>query len=195
MRKRLTMLVRGKRVALVCRAGYLATSGLGSAIDAADVVMRVNWRYPITADPVHVGARTDAIYHGLRNAEEMRAYSAQSGIPAFRVDKDLRCAMTIQAETDPQRLRPTTGLVAIADLLRCGAREVLTYGLDCYASDTYADTGEPWVAFKEHSVGKSGWTHSAALERTIAAGLVTDPRVVPDARLTGVLATEVTACA
>ena len=59
-------LVRGRSVALVGRAGYLTGSALGAEIDAADVVVRVNWRLPIPRPQVvDTGARTDLIYHGM----------------------------------------------------------------------------------------------------------------------------------
>ncbi len=64
--------LRGKRVALVCPAGYLADENKGPEIDAHDVIVRANSYESQEVDPVY-GTRTDVLYATLGKCMERAA--------------------------------------------------------------------------------------------------------------------------
>jgi hypothetical protein len=173
------MPVRGLSVAVVGRAASLAGSGNGAEIDAADVVVRVNWALPLEGAPEDIGTRTDLVYycggcHGQRDAAKTH------GVAAMPVDKALRSRIARY----PKLVRATTGVVAVFDALRSGAREVRAFGFDFYRSG-YVSPAPPWDGKKVAT-----WRHDAAEDRRILQALWRrDKRFRPDATLAAALRT------
>ena len=64
----LLSLVKGKRVALVGPAPYLAEHEVGSLIDNYDIVCRMNDIIPAPSLQEHYGSRTDILFHNLGSA-------------------------------------------------------------------------------------------------------------------------------
>jgi hypothetical protein len=163
----------GKVVAVVGRAASLIGSGSGAAIDACDVVVRVNWMLPLEGPAVDVGTRTDVVYFcagclGQRTAAQSR------GVCAVAVDKKLRKRIAQTSGFDYRLFRPTTGVVAIYDAVQAGARMVRTFGFDLYRSG-YATPAPPWMG---KSVKK--WQHSKEQDLVLLRRLRTTPRVTLD---------------
>jgi hypothetical protein len=165
----------GKAVAIVGRAASLIGSGNGAAIDACDYVVRVNWMVPLEGPPEDVGTRTGLIYycrgcHGQKDAADV------AGVPRLRVDKKLRKRISRR----PRKVRPTTGVVAIYDALRSGARRVHAFGFDFYAS-AYAAPAPPWMGKPENI---KPWVHDAGEDRRMLKTLLqSERRFRPDPTL------------
>lgn len=173
--------VRGRSVAIVGRAGTLAGSGSGAAIDEADVVVRVNWTLPLNAPAEDVGARTDVLYYCAGCLGQKDAAEA-AGVTAIKVDKALRRALAKQSRRSPKRYRPNTGVVAIFDALESGAARVMAFGFDFYRSGVVSPTA-PWNGDK---VAK--WRHDQGEDRRLLRRLLhTNRSFCPDATLTAAL--------
>lgn len=169
--------VRGRTVAVVGRAASLSGSGNGEAIDACDVVVRVNWSLPVEGDPADVGTRTDVLYY-CAGCNGQKAAAQGAGVRAVKVDKALRKAIAHM----PAKVRPTTGVVAVFDALASGAATVLAFGFDLYAT-SYVAPAPPWSG---HKVAR--WRHDMREDRRLLRSLLADPRFVPDAILRKALA-------
>jgi hypothetical protein len=166
---------KGKTVAIVGRAASLIGAGNGAAIDACDYVVRVNWMVPLEGDPKDIGTRTDLIYYCLGCHGQKDAADA-AGVPRRHVDKKLRKRIAKK----PKKVRPTTGVVAIYDALRSGARRVHAFGFDFYAS-AYAAPATPWMG-KPESLKR--WSHDAGEDRRMLRTLLqSERRFRPDPTL------------
>lgn len=175
-------LVEGKTVAVVGRAASLIGSGNGPAIDACEVVVRVNWTLPPAGDAADIGSRTDLLYH-CAGCEEQSASAAAAGVPTQSVDRALRKKLARASGASPRQFRPTTGVVAIHHALQAGAEQVSAFGFDVYTTG-YVDTGPPPGP---RPVGQ--WQHSAGQERRLLRMLSErEPRFRPDATLIEALA-------
>jgi len=170
-------LVEGKRVAIVGRAGSILGTGHGAAIDAADLVVRINWVLPIPPEQAaDVGTRTDLVYH-CRRARTARTTAKDLGVSTLRVSGKLRKAAAKKYFKRPKAFRPTTGLMAALEALAGGASEVALYGFDCFRSG-HVQEREP--AGDDYS-GPLGWAHNPEEERLIWRRLFRKaPRLKPD---------------
>lgn len=135
----------GRDVALVGNARSLAEKRLGAAIDAADIVIRIN-RAPMPAAASH-GARTDwlGLATGIPAAELARI---RPGRILWMSHKRKRLPWAVAASpgfylhplADWASLRdtlgapPTTGLMLIDMLSQSQAKSVTLYGFDFFAS-------------------------------------------------------------
>lgn len=173
----------GRAVAVVGRAASLLDYQHGAAIDAADLVVRIHWDLPLSGPVDKVGTRTDMIYCAGNWMEQVAGKEAP-GICYRVVDHKLRKAIAREYGFDATRYRPTTGVVAIFDALRHGARTVRAFGFDFYATG-YAMPAAPhnpqWVA-------RRGWSHHYGNDRVILTRLRNqEKRFRPDTHLRGLL--------
>jgi hypothetical protein len=141
--------VRGRRVALVGPSRSIGGSGYGPAIDAHDLVVRINHGWPISERlRPDLGRRLDILYHccnGDRPVERVFA----TGIDrlrwaCFEDGLDHRRLLDRCSDTSVESLDvtdvyvdlrrdlgtfPNTGLVAIHHLLSAGAARVALFGM------------------------------------------------------------------
>lgn len=163
----------GKRVAVVGRASGLGTSGQGAAIDACDLVVRVNWVLPLISAPEHIGSRTDVIYHAV-SGKEVKAAAVAAGVPLVQVDRRFRKRLA----RIRRGYRPTSGIVAIFDALRCGAAAVHAFGFDFYATG-YVEPGDTGAGRRVRKRPLK-WKHDAPTDLKLTRRLLAEPRFHPD---------------
>ena len=128
-------LVKGKRVAIVGRAGSIVGTGNGPAIDAADVVIRINWLLPTL--PEHtpdMGERTDLVYTCSR-CRTARRLAVAAGVRTHRISSGLRSRVSRQFFPKRKDYRVSTGLLCAVQCIRYGAARVELYGFDCQRSE------------------------------------------------------------
>ena len=135
----------GKQVALVGNARALSDQRHGAAIDAADLVMRIN-RAPMTAADSH-GTRTDWLALAVRlpradrerldprrilwmSPKRKRLDWATARSPGFYLHPLADCRALAQALGAP----PSTGIMAIELLLRARVASLTLYGFDFFVS-------------------------------------------------------------
>ena len=137
--------LRGKSVALVGNARALADTAQGAAIDAADLVIRIN-RAPMPSAASH-GSRTDWLALAVRLDDRDRDRIAPTRIlwmSPKRKRLDWQTATSpgfyLHPQADYQALRqrleapPTTGAMMIALLLRSELARLDLFGFDFFAS-------------------------------------------------------------
>ena len=135
----------GKRVALIGNARSLAAGEHGAAIDAADLVIRMN-SAPIPSPRSH-GSRTDWLAVSMPPEAALLAARAPARVLWMtRKRKRLPYGLTrrqgfylnrrarAQALADRLGAPPTTGLMLIDLLARSAVAEVSLYGFDFFAS-------------------------------------------------------------
>lgn len=128
-------LVSGRHVAIVGRAGSIVGTGNGPAIDAADVVIRINWLLPTL--PEHtpdMGERTDLVYTCSR-CRTARKLAEEHGVPFHRISGGLRSKVSRQFFPKRKDYRVTTGLLCAVQCVRYGAARVELYGFDLMQSE------------------------------------------------------------
>lgn len=135
----------GKRVALIGNARSLSATSHGAAIDAADLVIRMN-SAPIPSPQSH-GTRTDWLAVSMPPDAALLAARAPARVlwmtrkrkrlpyrltrrPGFYLNRRSEA----QALADRLGAPPTTGLMLIDLLARSSAAEVSLYGFDFFAS-------------------------------------------------------------
>ncbi|MDP5306600.1 glycosyltransferase family 29 protein [Paracoccus spongiarum] len=169
----------GKRVALIGNARALADSDHGAAIDAADLVIRIN-RAPMPAAASH-GTRTDWLGLAMRLSDGDRARIGASRVlwmSPKRKRLDWQTAtgagFYLHPLADYAALRdllaapPTTGAMLIDLLLRSRLRMLTLYGFDFFASQSLS--GRRSAAQVPHDFGsEAAWVD--AMRRR-------DPRLV-----------------
>lgn len=170
---------KGRTVAVVGRAGSLLGAGQGPAIDACDLVVRVNWLLPVSGPPEHVGSRTDIVY-AAASGRDIHAAAKKAGASVVVVNRSLRKRLR------SGRLRPTTGVVACYDALRSGAAQVRAFGFDFYRTGYAERSGH--ASGRRVLSGTLKWRHDPALDRRLMLALLADPRFHPDAVLREALA-------
>ena len=139
--------LEGKRVALIGNARSLAQTRHGTAIDAADVVIRIN-RAPMPAPESH-GTRTDWLALAVRLADEDRDRLNPSRLLwmspkrkrlGWRVASSpgfyLHPLPDYHALKDRLAAPPTTGAMLIDLLLRSSLASLTLYGFDFFASQS-----------------------------------------------------------
>lgn len=159
--------LEGKSVALIGNARALAESRHGAAIDAADLVIRIN-RAPMPSPESH-GSRTDWLALAVRLSDEDRARIAPERIlwmspKRKRLDWDsasspgfyLHPLEDYQALKDRLAAPPTTGAMMIELLLRAKLRSLTLYGFDFFASQSLS--GSRTAAQVPHDFGsEAAW--------------------------------------
>lgn len=172
--------LKGRTVAIVGRAGSIIGTGHGKAIDAADVVIRINWILPI--DPAlsaDTGARTDLMYH-CRRAKTATRTALELGTPTHRVKGKNRRRVARDFFKRPDDFRPTTGFMCAVDCVKAGALEVRLYGFDVFRSG-HVQERDPGG---ENSSRPLGWTHNPEEERVAWRTLFKRHKhIIPDAIL------------
>jgi hypothetical protein len=139
--------LEGKRVALIGNARSLAQTRHGAAIDAADLVIRIN-RAPMPSPDSH-GTRTDWLALAVRLADEDRARLNPSRLLwmspkrkrlGWRVASSpgfyLHPLPDYHALKDRLAAPPTTGAMLIDLLLRSSLASLTLYGFDFFASQS-----------------------------------------------------------
>jgi hypothetical protein len=141
----------GKTVALVGNAQSLFGAGLGSEIESAAVVARMNFGFVRSSDDQ--GTRTDALFFATKmgRSEAKHQFGCDHFIWSSTKRDTIALGFLLQPRSiafvpleDVMRLeaqihaRPSTGLVALHLLLnRLGAAEVRLYGFDWKATGTF----------------------------------------------------------
>jgi len=172
--------LQGKTVSVVGRAGSIRGTGNGPMIDAADVVIRINWVLPIPEDQApDVGTRTDLVYH-CRRARTARVTANGLGVPTYRVAGKRRKKAARRHFKRPDNFRPTTGFMCVLDCLADGAAEVRLFGFDVFRSG-HVQTREP---DGDDYTRPLGWAHNPEEERLAWKALFhRNDKVIPDAIL------------
>ena len=169
---RLLAALAGQSVALIGNARALADTSQGAAIDAADLVIRIN-RAPMPAAVSH-GTRTDWLALATRLGQDDRARLAPSRILWM---SPKRKRLTWQTATGPgfylhpladhAALRaelgapPTTGTLMIDLLLRSDLAGLTLYGFDFFASQSLS--GRRTAAQVPHDFGsEANWVNARA---------------------------------
>jgi len=179
-------LVRGKRVAIVGRAGSIVGTGNGPAIDGADVVVRVNWLLP-TADEYipDMGARTDLVYT-CRHCATARRLAEEHGVPWARVNSVRRQRVTNEWVKRPKEVRVSTGFMAAVDVLEEEPKEIRLYGFDMQRSEHVQERTPDGHSPRGKKDG--AWHHVWSKERIAWRKLIrTHPHIIPDAIFAEVL--------
>lgn len=171
--------LRGKTVALVGSAASIEGSGHGGDIEAADVVVRINYGAPVPRRlHADAGARCDVLYHVLRDgpreltvgeiellgeAAAMVVSTRPYGSARVRRFEPVAHGFPWSAASvERGRLRerlgcpPNAGAVALAHLLRSPARTVAVYGFDFYASGHWLGQGNETAEQALAHVGGTG---------------------------------------
>lgn len=148
-------LLQGRRVAVVGHASSLFGSGYGNEIDEHEVVVRCNLFDPPACRAIDTGSRTDLWYAGWVCDEgsniEHTKIGNRSGVPICRTSGTTDPERLMMIKLSRQHLNPlrprkddispdtstSTGIVAVWDCLRCGAKTVDVYGMDCWRSKDY----------------------------------------------------------
>lgn len=194
----------GTRVALVGCAASAVGGRAGEEIDAADVVARVNFGCPPLADlRADIGARTDILYHVLREGRRwmdaadvdrwhlagVRLVVAVHPVEAGRVRRvarwladagiELRSAADVRARLRAElATTPNTGVVAVTDLLAAPLRTLAVYGMDFYRSGHWLGQGGETAAQAAAQAGGARG-HNQPRQRRYIAGLArADRRLV-----------------
>ncbi|MBK4217564.1 glycosyltransferase family 29 protein [Paracoccus caeni] len=161
--------LRGKAVALVGNARALAETDHGKAIDAADLVVRIN-RAPMPQPGSH-GTRTDWLALAVRLSDEELDHIAPKRI-LWMSPKRKRLRHRIahspgfylypladyEALKDRLAAPPTTGAMMIDLLLRSDLASLSLYGFDFFASQSLS--GRRTAEQVPHDFNaESGWVH------------------------------------
>jgi hypothetical protein len=175
--------VKGRTVAVVGRAASSCGSENGPAIDACDVVVRINWTLPIPPIvALDVGARTDVIYHCHSVCEGARTSAEAHGVTALRLDPKYRLQLTKEWGFDVDVYRPNTGTVAVLDAIDSGAREVRVFSMDLFHSGHFSGP-----AFEPPDNPGWKWSHDPRNDRAILRTLLDRGQIIPDDVLRAVL--------
>jgi hypothetical protein len=175
-------LLRRKRVALVGPSRSIAGSAQGKHIESYDLVVRMNFQWPI---PEHLhtdaGTRMDILYHCCNGDAPVRTllnelflstqfacferggdclalktYCSQNEIPALNVTSVYE---ELHGQLDTF---PNTGLVAIEHLLRSDLAELFIVGISFFQEpyyDGYDSDGSRDICWEESSAPKRIWCH------------------------------------
>ena len=159
--------VRGKRVAIIGRAGSLYRTKNGRLIDSFETVIRINWVLPISdEDAPHTGKRTDLVYH-CKRAKQARIQATQRGIKTVQSSGKARRRLAEEYFQNPKKLRPTTGFLCIWEALNAGAIEIGLFGFDFFRSGHVQDREPDGDDYSK----PLAWAHSPHQERR-ALGLL-----------------------
>ena len=180
--------LEGKRVALIGNARSLAQTRHGAAIDAVDLVIRIN-RAPMPGPDSH-GTRTDWLALAVRLADEDRTRLNPSRLlwmSPKRKRLDWRTATSpgfyLHPLKDYAALRdrlgapPTTGAMMIDLIARSDMARLDLYGFDFFASRSLS--GRRTAEQVPHDFGSEA--------RWVRALLDTDPRKVVESAVWGML--------
>ena len=160
----------GKRIALVGNARSLTETTFGSAIDRADIVIRLN-RAPMPDTRSH-GARTDwlALSTTIRRQDlsrlaprrllwmtsrRKRLSFAMAQHPGFYLHQEATTSLLGQELGS----RPSTGCMTLALLLRSDCANIALYGFDFF--DSQSLSGRRTSADVPHDFdAERAWTHA-----------------------------------
>jgi hypothetical protein len=158
-------LVRGKRVAIVGRAGSIVGTGNGPAIDSADVVIRINWLLPTPERHIpDMGVRTDLVFTCV-SCKTARNLAAREGVASMKGSGKARKRVTkrwFPKNRDPSVLA-TTGFVCADEVVMAGAAGVWLYGFDLFRSDHVQERAPDGNSLEGRKDGK--WRHDANVEK------------------------------
>ena len=168
----------GRDVALVGNARALSNGSAGPAIDAADLVMRIN-RAPMPSPESH-GTRTDWLGLAVRLPEAERSRLDPQRILWMSPKRKRLDRVTahmpgfyLHPLADHDRLAaelgapPSTGIMTVELLLRSGLRSLTLYGFDFFASKSLSG-----------SRGADQVPHDFAAEaRWVSDRIAADPRL------------------
>jgi hypothetical protein len=211
-RRQYAALLEGKRVALVGPSRSVVGSRQGRAIEDHDLVVRLNFQWPIPSSLVaDVGTRMDILYHCCNgdvpiarlfqpgfertrfvcwqfgiDSHALQDYCAKLGVP------DLEISSVFERLLSRMHAFPTTGTAAVFDLLSHDIERLYVTGMTFFHEpyhDGYLtagdDAGEEYRRGRSQIVGIHDVPAQLDLVREIRA---TDPRLNVDARLEEILA-------
>ncbi len=208
--KRYAEYLRDKTVVLTGPASHVLGGERGAEIEGFDVVVRLNFQWPIASPLVaDLGRRMDVLYHccngdfpldGLFGADFSKAqfvlmeqgvlsrrlmrHCEKVGVPAFYVSGEYgRLARQLGSP-------PSTGVVAVKHLLAQPIRELHTIGLTFWQSSYYQGyKGHGTSAFFDGFTPSKIWKHDPKREAKYIASLCRmDPRLQLDAEAKQVFA-------
>lgn len=199
LRDRMSAYLAGKCVALTGPATHGLDAAFGQEIEACDVVVRLNFQWPIPSPLTqHLGSRCDLLYHCCNGDypldslfvpafAKLRFVLLENGVHSRQLSRHCE-ASGVPYDFLFGRYRhltrrigspPTTGLVAIDHLLDFDVRELRTYGMTFGLTPYYGGySGHGALA---HSTGRQPWKHVPANEVLYVNKLRrSDPRLVLD---------------
>ena len=133
--------IEGRTVALVGRAASLLEHGDGARIDAADLVIRVNWLWPWAADPRRVGYRTDCIIRAS-TFPQLEDAAREGGIACWPKEWKIGVEQAQRVGLDASAVNPRTGIQAIEMVLRRSPRLLYVTGYDLYESGAATESAK-----------------------------------------------------
>ncbi|KGJ05671.1 Glycosyltransferase family 29 (sialyltransferase) [Paracoccus halophilus] len=163
----------GKRIALIGNARALAQDQLGTEIDEADLVIRIN-RAPMPAATSH-GTRTDWLALAVRLGGQDRQHLAPRRIlwlspKRKRLDWQIATSpgFYLHPQTDYRALKaqlgapPTTGVMMIDLIARSDMARLELYGFDFFASLSLSGSRTAEQVPHDFS-GESAWVNRLAM--------------------------------
>lgn len=211
-RRQYGALLKGKRVALVGPSRSVVGSGQGQEIEGYDLVVRINFQWPIPPSLIaDVGKRMDILYHCCngdvpitrhfrRGFEQTRFVCWQFGIDSHKLQDhcvklgvpELEVSAVFEQLLTRMNAFPTTGTVALFDLLSHDIERLYVTGMTFFRDpyhDGYLtggnDSGDEYRRGLTEMVGIHDVPAQFDLVRSIQA---TDPRLSVDPRLGELLA-------
>jgi hypothetical protein len=191
---RLKTLLQGKSVVLTGPAEHGAASRSAALVESFDVVVRLNFQWPIPeALRPHLGTRCDVLVHccngdypveSLRTPDlkTLRMVLMEQGLHSRRLKRlcdeasvpTQYISFVYAALTRAIGAPPTTGLVAVAHLLRQPLKKLHLLGLTFGRTPYYA-------GYKSRAAAGSPWQHESEAEvRWLQSRLAEDPRLSVD---------------
>jgi hypothetical protein len=201
-RKRLEDFVRDKRVVLTGPSQHIAGTGMGAAIDGHDIVVRLNFQWPLPAALTpDFGERMDILYHCSNGdyapdtllqaaAGRLRFACLEPNPLSLRMKRTLTasgtCVLYVSGAQEECRRKllapPSTGILAVHDLLSLPLQSLSVVGMTCWA--TRYCTGYQGRGAAEAGSGRfpdQVWMHRPAAEAKLLLALAaTDPRLTID---------------
>lgn len=189
----LDQIVKGKKVILTGPGDYVQGTGRGSWVESFDIVVRVNFQWPLPAGlRADLGQRIDVLYHCCNLDFSVRdlfqedfaqlkcvcaEQNAQSGFlkkhcRGLRIPFQYTSPM-IKKINEQAAILPSTGLTAICDLLESPLAELHVFGMTFWSSACY-DGYKSSSARKIRRTGNAlvgGW-HDPAGERHFVCTLI-----------------------
>ena len=202
---------RDRSVALVGPSRSIVGSGEGAAIESFDLVARMNFQWPVPDHLVpDVGRRMDVLFHCCNQdfpaSWFARADFADTRIAFYENGREAPVLTTICQElgvpaiditnlyaTLLQELGafPSTGLVAIAQLLSLPIRTLKIFGMTFWREpyyDGYFGHGAAPENWDGDSSADTIWRHDPKREfQFFVARFCPDPRLMMDSRLANLL--------
>ncbi|MFA5571888.1 MAG: glycosyltransferase family 29 protein [Candidatus Bathyarchaeia archaeon] len=190
-RPELRAIVQGQHIAIVGSAASILGTGQGDIIDAHDIVIRINLRFPAPDEYADVGKKVDFFYAGdVLTGLGIKNGDIYNGVVTFdknrkfgKRGKKLWHPLKINSHYNQSpvaynntvvNLYPTTGQMAIYDCLMHGATAVYLYGFDCWKTND---------RYHPQATNRTDAWHYIETKRMRIIIMDPDYNVIPDATL------------